>query len=97
MASTSEELSGQAEQLQHAIAFFRVDGVRTRRAAPAIPRPQRKPVVVHRPAAKPAIGHHALPHSPARPAANGKKPGVTLAMGENGAATDAMDHDFEAY
>jgi methyl-accepting chemotaxis protein len=97
VSATSEELSAQAEQLQHAISFFRVDGVRSRRAAPAIPRPQRKPVVLHRAAPKPTIAHHALPHPPARPATNGKKPGVTLAMGENGATTDAVDHDFEAY
>ena len=74
VAATSEELSGQAEQLQHAITFFKVDSAGARRAAPIVRRQPRKPVAQRRPVAKPGMGNEPS-HSPPRPGANGKKPG----------------------
>jgi hypothetical protein len=99
MASTSEELSGQADGLMSTINFFDIGDAasetRVSRAA-ADPRPPQRPT-----AAKSPLKTEPKPAGPARhaaPAAAGKKNGKTNGFTLNLAARhDKVDEDFERY
>jgi methyl-accepting chemotaxis protein len=86
MASTTEELTGQADQLMAALGFFRTGDTGHAPAA-------------HTAAAKPvssvgklrdAVAHAAAPAAPK----TARKPGVALKMREPG---DPLDKEFERY
>jgi methyl-accepting chemotaxis protein len=86
MASTTEELSGQSDQLVSALGFFHIGDERQAAAArPAGPKP-----------AKRAEG---APAKPSKPNGQGalkaaSKAGVTLSLKEKG---DDLDKEFERY
>jgi methyl-accepting chemotaxis protein len=87
MAATTEELSGQADQLIHALGFFKTrEDATVRLARPATSKTPRSaesnPVTTHR-----AEGHRA-------PADRGKTAGFALKMKEKGGSTDK---EFERY
>jgi methyl-accepting chemotaxis protein len=92
MASTSEELSSQAQQLQQTMSFFRVDGdtavmrPRKPKALPAGPSAARKPQAAPKPA-----GPHAAPHTAAHTAAK-KGGGIELDL-----SPDSDDGEFEKF
>jgi methyl-accepting chemotaxis protein len=83
MSATSEELAGQAVQLQNAIAFFQLDGAGHARAGKAPPVSRVMKSV--RPGPKPAA-----PRAPRAP--HIEHPGVTLDM-----SSDAEDAHFEPF
>jgi methyl-accepting chemotaxis protein len=75
MASTAEELSSQALQLQETISYFRLDAMAMRhRAAPP------KALAAARPAHKPAAPKAAAPRKPAK--------GVSLDLGAEASDDD---------
>jgi methyl-accepting chemotaxis protein len=88
MASTSEELSSQAQQLQATMSFFRVqeDGHVQRRALPPAAKPR---------AAKPAAPAAAALPPAGKAKAKAKTGGVRLDMG--GGSSDSDDEGFERY
>ncbi len=95
MASTSEELSGQAEQLQQTIAFFRLNNTGNQ----TLGRP--KPTAMPKNAKQPRLAQHATrPQNKIEPAAEKKghwgkeSSGVQLEMG---AGKDKFDEEFERY
>ena len=95
MASTTEELSSQAEQLKATIAFFSLESGRRQMQ---LPRP-----VHHAPAKQLAIGHAPHVASAPRPAAEprpSKAPkagkGIHLNLGVTGGA-DHLDEEFEKF
>ncbi len=86
MASTSEELSGQAEQLKDSISFFRIDGEgMSRQPARAGRIPQHKTQVGH-------IARKSL-DAPKKKTGGG---GVSIQLGE-GSGDDQFDVEFEKY
>jgi methyl-accepting chemotaxis protein len=102
MASTAEELSSQAEQLQHTIAFFRtgeVERVASRRAA-AVAKTVHRPAVAHVHAGKPAApgmpasGTAGPAPAPAKGNGSGSAKGVSLSLSEE---SDKLDADFEKF
>jgi methyl-accepting chemotaxis protein len=93
VSATSEELSAQAEQLQHAIGFFKVEDGGRRPSAAA--RLLRKSAALSRAARDLAAGHE--PAALRRPAPSGKRNGVSLVLGEPGAGGDPLDKDYGAY
>jgi methyl-accepting chemotaxis protein len=88
MASTAEELSSQADQLQTTISFFKTNGVDQRALPAAAARKAVRPV------------HHAqIAHvAPVAPRAAKPGTGVRLDMTKPGVAkADVKDHDFEKF
>ena len=84
MASTTEELTGQSDQLMHSLGFFRTTDSGT--AAPvraAAPRPNA------------SLGklREAVAPAAARPSSKSAKPGVALQMRDG----DQLDKEFERY
>ena len=96
MASTTEELSSQAEQLKATIAFFSLDTGRQRRVSAPPAHRQVKQIAIGHLAAKPAVAAKA----PARggQAARGGKAsgGIALDLGGTGGA-DHLDEEFEKF
>jgi methyl-accepting chemotaxis protein len=85
MASTTEELAGQAEQLKSTIAFFSIDSHATQRALP------HRPAAHHTaPPSRPQVAH-AAPQK----ATNGGS-GVRIEL-TNPANRDEMDYEFEKF
>jgi methyl-accepting chemotaxis protein len=90
MASTAEELSSQADQLQATIAFFKVNGDGLDRAALAAPLRR-----TARQAAAPQIAH--MKTAKAKPAAAAAQ-GIHLDLGQAGKAKgDGRDAEFEKF
>ena len=85
MASTTEELAGQAEQLKSTIAFFSLDTHGSQRAIPHRPAAHRAAPPQH----KAVISHAAAP-KPARPGG-----GVHIDLG--GKSKDHLDDEFEKF
>jgi methyl-accepting chemotaxis protein len=93
MASTSEELSSQAEQLQNTIAFFKLEGGSRKEAASFDAKPANRKATPTRPASR----------TPNKTSTNGKTPAVrqagvkieleSAAEGDH----DAHDKEFERY
>jgi hypothetical protein len=87
MAATTEQLSGQADQLLHALGFFQTQDTGAapvaRSAAVKAPATASNPAVAH--------GGHAARSARAKPAATS---GFALKMKEKGGATDK---EFERY
>ena len=83
MASTTEELTSQAEQLKGTISFFRLDTHGVQRALPHRPAQAaaRKPVMV---------AHHGAPAKPSKPGG-----GVHIDLG--GGGKDHLDDEFEKF
>ena len=95
MASTSEELSSQSEQLIGTINFFQL----AESGKPAAMGMKTEPKAAPKPAARPGNGHAAglqknKPPSPAagKPQKNGKA-GFSLSIGKH----DQLDTEFEKY
>ena len=89
MASTAEELSSQAEQLQSSIAFFKLDGSMQTESATAGPAPKTTPgkPVPGEPGRNPSIS----------PAPKGR--GIDLGQDRKagGASCDPSDKEFTSY
>jgi len=85
MSSGADVLSGQAELLQNAVGFFKVNGMNEERRRPAASARKNsgspKVKVMHLAARKPKSDN----------------PGFDLAIGSDRTGTDTNDHDFQSY
>jgi hypothetical protein len=85
MASTTEELTGQSEQLMSALGFFRTGETGQTSVSRSSARPDGSLARLHQ-----AVAHGSAPSSSKRAG----KPGVALKMKETG---DHIDREFERY
>ncbi|HQP29709.1 MAG TPA: methyl-accepting chemotaxis protein [Deltaproteobacteria bacterium] len=95
MSSTAEELSSQAMQLQEAIAFFKIDGVSSRRNTPTV-----QPATVRHSLFKPAAIKKPLeaPKAIKGPESmSGRQSGVLINLVDDQRAGDVTDDDFTHY
>jgi methyl-accepting chemotaxis protein len=92
MASTAEELSSQAEQLQASIGFFKLDA--TIRKPAATPKSNASRAV----AKAPVVTKKSTGENGNRPPARETGAGRTIVLaGTNGTNGDAHDREFENY